>query len=116
MLSVCPHCLTTKAWKKLEQAYEKLKAFNKNVTFTPGNAGTLDMLSRGEITMGPVWVDMFYSWKDQGKLPPSIKLTLLSPGMPGNRCTTSPRRRRQIRSLRVSLSSWHQPGRAGAGL
>ncbi|TPE10010.1 ABC transporter substrate-binding protein [Klebsiella variicola] len=65
------------------QAYEKLKAFNKNVTFTPGNAGTLDMLSRGEIAMGPVWVDMFYSWKDQGKLPPSIKLALLAPGMPG---------------------------------
>ena len=69
--------------KNWSQAFEKLKAFNKNVTFTPGNAGTLDMLSRGEITMGPVWVDMFYSWKDQGKLPPSIKLTLLSPGMPG---------------------------------
>ncbi|WP_299998500.1 extracellular solute-binding protein [uncultured Cedecea sp.] len=65
------------------QAFEKLKNFNKYVTFTPGNAGTLDMLSRGEITMGPVWVDMFYSWKDQGKLPPSLKLTLLAPGMPG---------------------------------
>lgn len=69
--------------KNWSQAYEKLKAFNKNVTFTPGNAGTLDMLTRGEITMGPVWVDMFYSWKDQGKLPPSIKLSLLAPGMPG---------------------------------
>ena len=33
--------------------------------------------------MGPVWVDMFYSWKDQGKLPASIKLALLAPGMPG---------------------------------
>ncbi|MCP6548019.1 ABC transporter substrate-binding protein, partial [Klebsiella pneumoniae] len=38
-----------KGW---QQAYAKLKAFNKNVTFTPGNAGTLDMLSRGEIAMG----------------------------------------------------------------
>lgn len=69
--------------KNWPQAFEKLKDFNKYVTFTPGNAGTLDMLSRGEITMGPVWVDMFYSWKDQGKLPPSLKLTLLAPGMPG---------------------------------
>jgi len=73
--------------KSIEQswvpAFKKLKDFNQNVTFTPGNAGTLDMLSRGEIAMGPVWVDMFYSWKDQGKLPPSIKLSLLSPGMPG---------------------------------
>ncbi len=65
------------------EAFAKLKAFNKNVTFTPGNAGTLDMLNRGEILMGPVWVDMFYSWKDQGKLPPSMKLSLIAPGMPG---------------------------------
>ena len=60
-------------WKR---AFAKLKAFNKNVTFTPGNAGTLDMLNRGEIFMGPVWVDMFYSWKAQGKIPPSMKLSL----------------------------------------
>ena len=39
-----------------------LKEFNQNVVITPGNAGTLDMLNRGEIAMGPVWVDMFYSW------------------------------------------------------
>jgi len=64
-------------------AFEKLKEFNKNVTFTPGNAGTLDMLNRGEIFMGPVWVDMFYSWKEQGKIPPSMKLSLIAPGMPG---------------------------------
>jgi len=67
-------------WKR---AFAKLKAFNKNVTFTPGNAGTLDMLNRGEIFMGPVWVDMFYSWKAQGKIPPSMKLSLIAPGMPG---------------------------------
>lgn len=64
-------------------AFANLKSFNKNVTFTPGNAGTLDMLNRGEIFMGPVWVDMFYSWKEQGKIPPSLKLALIAPGMPG---------------------------------
>lgn len=64
-------------------AFADLKKFNKNITFTPGNAGTLDMLNRGEIFMGPVWVDMFYSWKDQGKIPPSMKLALIAPGMPG---------------------------------
>lgn len=66
-----------------DKAFSELKAFNKNITFTPGNAGTLDMLNRGEIFMGPVWVDMFYSWKDQGKIPPSMKLSLIAPGMPG---------------------------------
>ena len=64
-------------------AFDKLKQFNQKITFTPGNAGTLDMLNRGEIFMGPVWVDMFYSWKEQGKLPPSMKLSIIAPGMPG---------------------------------
>ncbi|MGN6467579.1 MAG: ABC transporter substrate-binding protein [Rhizobiaceae bacterium] len=67
-------------WSK---ALASLKDFNQNVTFTPGNAGTLDMLARGEIAMGPVWVDMFYSWQASGQLPPDLKLVLPSPGMPG---------------------------------
>jgi len=68
------------AWDK---ALADLKEFNKNVVITPGNAGTLDMLNRGEIAMGPVWVDMFYTWLADGKLPPNMKLKLVAPGMPG---------------------------------
>lgn len=68
---------------KWNDALAKLKAFNENVTFTPGNAGTLDMLNRGEIAIGPVWVDMFYSWQADGRLNPDIKLMLPKPGMPG---------------------------------
>jgi len=71
---------TKSAWDK---AMTDLKDFNKNVVITPGNAGTLDMLNRGEIAMGPVWVDMFYTWKAEGKLPPNMRLKLVSPGMPG---------------------------------
>lgn len=67
-------------WKK---AFADLKAFNQQVVFTPGNAGTLDMLNRGEIAMGPVWVDMFQSWKTEGRLAPNLRLKILSPGMPG---------------------------------
>lgn len=70
----------TKKWGK---AFESLKVFTANATLTPGNAGTLDMLSRGEIAMGPVWVDMFYTWQADGRLPPELKLFLPSPGMPG---------------------------------
>jgi putative spermidine/putrescine transport system substrate-binding protein len=68
---------------KIEQALTEMKPFNANVTMTPGNAGTLDMLNRGEIAMGPVWVDMFYTWVADGKMNPEIKLTLLEPGLPG---------------------------------
>ncbi len=64
-------------------AWSKLKSFNENVTFTAGNAGTLDMLNRGEIAMGPVWVDMFYTWQADGRVPPNVKLKLIGPGMPG---------------------------------
>ena len=68
---------------KIEQALAEMKPFNQNVTMTPGNAGTLDMLNRGEISMGPVWVDMFYTWQADGKLSPDLKLQILEPGMPG---------------------------------
>ena len=67
-------------WQK---ALAKLKEFNQHVAFTPGNAGTLDMLNRGEIAIGPVWVDMFYTWQADGRLNPRIKLELPKPGMPG---------------------------------
>jgi len=66
-----------------DKAMADLKEFNKNAVITPGNAGTLDMLNRGEIAMGPVWVDMFYTWVAEGKLPPNMKLKLVAPGMPG---------------------------------
>jgi len=76
-----PYDAATKAaWDKL---LADLKDFNKSVIITPGNAGTLDMLNRGEIAIGPVWVDMFYTWMAEGKLPPSMKLKLIAPGMPG---------------------------------
>ncbi|MCC9624452.1 extracellular solute-binding protein [Thalassospira sp. MA62] len=64
-------------------ALSDLKSFNDSVSFTPGNAGTLDMLNRGEIAIGPVWVDMFYSWQADGRVNPAIKLVLPEPGMPG---------------------------------
>ncbi len=67
----------------IDKSLESLKDFNKYVVMTPGNAGTLDMLNRGEIAMGPVWVDMFYTWLADGKMNPSVKLELPKPGLPG---------------------------------
>ena len=68
---------------QIDKALGGLKEFNQYVVMTPGNAGTLDMLNRGEIAMGPVWVDMFYTWAADGKMNPKIKLELPSPGLPG---------------------------------
>ena len=71
------------AKKTWDKAFAELAEFNKNVVLTPGNAGTLDMLNRGEIAMGPVWIDMFYTWQADGKIPSTVKLVLIGPGMPG---------------------------------
>jgi len=66
-----------------EPAFKDLGEFNKNITFTSGNVGTLDALNRGEIWMGPVWVDMFFTFMNEGKLNPNTRMTLPEPGMPG---------------------------------
>lgn len=66
-----------------EEAFKDLEDFNQYVTYTAGNVGTLDALNRGEIWMGPVWVDMFFSFQKEGKLPPETKMVLPAPGMPG---------------------------------
>jgi ABC-type uncharacterized transport system YnjBCD substrate-binding protein len=68
---------------QIDKALASLKDFNQYVVMTPGNAGTLDMLNRGEIAMGPVWVDMFYTWVADGKMNPKVKLELPAPGLPG---------------------------------
>ncbi len=53
------------------------------VTLTTGNNDTLDKLNRGEIAMGPVWVDMLINMKNEGRMDPKIRMKLISPGFPG---------------------------------
>ena len=66
-----------------EEPINELKEFNKYVTLTGGNVATLDALNRGEIWMGPVWVDMFLTWRAEGKVDPDTRILLPEPGMPG---------------------------------
>ncbi|MEK8126416.1 extracellular solute-binding protein [Paenibacillus filicis] len=67
--------------KKWPDIMKQLKSLP--VIYTNGNNGTLDMLNRGEIDMGPVWVDMFYQWITDGRMNPSFNLKMIDPGMPG---------------------------------
>lgn len=53
------------------------------VVLTTGNNDTLDRLNRGEIAMGPVWVDMLINLKNEGRMDPKIRMKLISPGFPG---------------------------------
>ena len=62
-------------------AFKELKGLP--VTLTTGNNDTLDKLNRGEIAMGPVWVDMLINMKNEGRMDPKIKMKLIAPGLPG---------------------------------
>jgi len=53
------------------------------VTMTTGNNDTLDKLNRGEIAMGPVWVDMLINMKNENRMDPKIRMKLIGPGFPG---------------------------------
>lgn len=53
------------------------------VIMTTGNNDTLDKLNRGEIAMGPVWVDMVIGMKNENRMDPKIRMKLISPGLPG---------------------------------
>ena len=53
------------------------------VTMTTGNNDTLDKLNRGEIAMGPVWVDMLINMKNENRMDPKIRMKLIGPGLPG---------------------------------
>ncbi len=70
-----------KAEEKWPAVIKELKALP--VTITNGNNGTLDMLNRGEIDMGAVWVDMFTLWQNEGRMNPNFKEKLIGPGLPG---------------------------------
>lgn len=71
----------TKLEEKWPAIMKELKSLP--VTYTNGNNGTLDMLNRGEIDMGPVWVDMFLLWKSEGRMNPDFRMKIISPGLPG---------------------------------
>ena len=66
----------------IRSSIEQLREFNRNVTVTSGNAGTLDALNRGEIWMGAVWVDQLVAWKNEGRMNPEITPVLIAPGLP----------------------------------
>jgi putative spermidine/putrescine transport system substrate-binding protein len=51
--------------------------------YSQNNVGTLQLLGKGAIQMGPVWSDMGLSYLKQGLLPATIKLTQLDPPLSG---------------------------------
>lgn len=73
--------------KDWDAAFSALKAlapslYQKGV-YPKGNAGSLDLLNRGEISMAPVWSDQAIQWLSDGRLPKTIKVVQVSPGFTG---------------------------------
>lgn len=73
--------------KEWTPAFEALKALGASLygpaIYPKGNAGTLDLLNRGEIWMAPVWSDQATQALSGGTLPKSIKLTQINPAFNG---------------------------------
>src|SRR2546427_11248409 len=73
--------------KDWDAAFTALKArapslYSKGV-YPKGNAGTLDLLNRGEIWMGSVWSDQSTQALAAGQLPKSVKITQINPAFNG---------------------------------
>jgi len=73
--------------KDWDKAFAELKAlapslYQKGV-YPKGNAGTLDLLNRGEIWMAPVWSDQATQWLADGRLPKDIKVIQVNPAFNG---------------------------------
>lgn len=73
--------------KSWDQGLATLKALApklyQNGQYSQNNVGTLQLLGKGAIQMGPVWSDMGLSYLKQGLLPANIKLTQLDPPLSG---------------------------------
>lgn len=71
-------------WQK---GFDTLKALAPNLygkgQYSQNNVGTLQLLGKGAISMGPVWSDMGLSYLSQGLLPDNIKLTQIEPAFSG---------------------------------
>ncbi len=73
--------------KDWDAAFAALKAlapslYSKGV-YPKGNAGTLDLLNRGEIWMGSVWSDQSTQALAAGQLPKTVKITQINPAFNG---------------------------------
>jgi len=73
--------------KSWDQGLATLKALAPKLygggQYSQNNVGTLQLLGKGAIQMGPVWSDMGLSYLKQGLLPANIKLTQLDPPLAG---------------------------------
>ncbi|GGR10731.1 extracellular solute-binding protein [Deinococcus ruber] len=73
-----------KAWSKGLSTLKTLAPkLYQNGQYSQNNVGTLQLLGKGAIQMGPVWSDMGLSYLKQGLLPDNIKLTQIDPPLAG---------------------------------
>ncbi|MCZ9882625.1 extracellular solute-binding protein [Arthrobacter sp. B2a2-09] len=68
--------------KYWDQGFATLKDLNSSVfqsgVYPNGNQQTLDLLSKGQISMAPVWSDQFITGLANGQIPATVKATQIS--------------------------------------
>jgi putative spermidine/putrescine transport system substrate-binding protein len=78
-------------WKaQWDKGFDLLKSLHPffykasgKVQYPVKNQGTLDLLAAGEVDMIPAWADMVLDQKSRGLLPPTTKLTQITPSFTG---------------------------------
>lgn len=90
---LAPEALTStdEKWKaQWDKGFDQLKALHPffykasgKVQYPVKNQGTLDLLAAGEVDLIPAWADMVLDQKSRGLLPPTTKLTQLTPSLTG---------------------------------
>jgi multiple sugar transport system substrate-binding protein/putative spermidine/putrescine transport system substrate-binding protein len=65
----------------LEPLWAYMAALIKVSELTNGNADTLNLLNNRQVLIGTAWEDLVQTFVQAGQLPPSVRQTLLAPGM-----------------------------------
>ena len=69
--------------KGIQTLKELAPSLYQNGQYSQNNVGTLQLLAKGAINMGPVWSDMALKYLKEGLLPPNIKLAQIKPAFSG---------------------------------
>lgn len=67
-------------WPKL---WAWLREIGPYVVYAAGNEDALEKLARGEVWIAATWEEMFLQWREDGRLPDSVRAYLPAPGLPG---------------------------------
>ncbi len=88
-----------KGFDLLKELHPYMLKSGGSIVYLNKNQGTLDALNNGEIDMCPNWADMVLSQRAKGEIKDTIKITQITPGLPGS-----------LQSLAIPTIGSHEDG------